>query len=120
MITKGAVINTTIAEILRDIQLLRVPVDIKSFAELHDFVDANTYAGVDQDEFLRELRSQLGDDDLVHDFISDVQAFADGWLSATDNATAFDSVTRVWLQRAAPLIRHAKTLEGLIRHAKTP
>lgn len=40
------------AEILEDVKKGIVPNDIESFSELHDFVDANMYGGLGDDEWI--------------------------------------------------------------------
>lgn len=60
-------------EILEDIVSMRVPSNIASFSELHDFVDANEYGGLcDPDAY--------GDEST--DFVIDVQDAVDAWIRA--------------------------------------
>ena len=42
-----AYVAKTKEEILNDIQSGRVPADVRSFADLHDYVDANCYGGAE-------------------------------------------------------------------------
>lgn len=78
------------SEILADILDLRVPVGVKSFCELHDYVDANCYGGFcdDDDEAWSALIAQFGGyvDECMPsglvDFINEAQRSIDVWLSS--------------------------------------
>lgn len=46
-------------EILEDVRSGRVPSHVKTFGELHDFVDANEYGGLCEDEFFENDRPNM-------------------------------------------------------------
>jgi hypothetical protein len=68
-------------EILEDIAAGRVSADVASFSELHDYVDANEYGGLCDDD-------AYGDFDL--DFAVAVQDAVDAWLKTGRRQTTFD------------------------------
>lgn len=61
-------------EVLRDIATGRVPATVKTFAELHDYVDANYYGGAFEGDF--------DGSDKVVGFWNRVQSEVDAWLKA--------------------------------------
>ena len=61
-------------EILTDIQNGTVPAGIKTFDELHDFVDANEYAG------LTSIIDQFANIEEFYEFGNAVQSALDSWL----------------------------------------
>ena len=61
-------------EILADINAGRVPMEVRTFAELHDYVDANGYGGAFEEDF-------DGSEEACA-FWNRVQSEIDGWLRA--------------------------------------
>lgn len=90
MKTVQDLINISITEIIQDQDSGIVPVGVKSFGDLHDYVDANCYGGFcDDDGILDELIELHGGRDAdegvpqaVMDFINSVQDGVDAWLKA--------------------------------------
>lgn len=76
-------------EILSDVRELKVPVDVKSFSELHDYVDANEYGGFCEDDGITDsLIAQYGgrDEDEgmpqgVLDFMNAAQSTISVWIA---------------------------------------
>lgn len=91
-------------EILADITCGTVPADVRTFAELHDHVDANCYAGCCEDSTTTELRGlelwnsvfprKSGEDEEVLgsestlDAINEMQARLDEWLASSGHHIA--------------------------------
>lgn len=85
-------------EILADIQAGVVPASVSSFAQLHDYVDANCYGGVCEDEnyaaLLWHFTGRTGRPDpavaeqietmpdAMSDYLSRAHAQIDAWLKA--------------------------------------
>jgi hypothetical protein len=74
-------------EILEDVKLGQVPVTVKTFAELHDYVDANEYGGFCEDQFTAALMEHFGGlaentgmPQEMLDFINAAQDAIDVWL----------------------------------------
>lgn len=74
-------------EILSDMMTGVVPRNIESFAELHDYVDANCYGGFCDDPFADELIELFGGRDADYglpqgfiDFMNSAQDAVDEWL----------------------------------------
>ena len=61
-------------EILADIATGRVPATVRSFGELHNYVDANEYGGACEGEWTDETL------DTVCEFWGRVQDTVDAWL----------------------------------------
>ena len=61
-------------EILSDIDAGIVPATVRTFSELHDYVDANEYAGLCDENFM-DAASQEG-----ADIANEVQGQIDEWL----------------------------------------
>lgn len=76
-------------EILADIDLGRLPPNVASFAELHDFVDANEYGGFCDDALMATMLAHFGGadehgawpDDMMN-FTNAAQFEVDRWLEA--------------------------------------
>jgi len=75
------------AEILEDIQDTMVDKDVKSFSELHNYVDANTYGGMCEDAlndafcaFFGGRDEHEGMPDAYIAFLNDCQGDVDEWL----------------------------------------
>lgn len=88
MITLSETIARMKREIRDDVRLGRVPDNVKSFAELHDYVDANEYGGLFcEDSVVAHLNSQFGrgpDDDMpaaMVDFINEAQNVVNDWMA---------------------------------------
>lgn len=75
-------------EIMEDVEERRVPLEVDSFARLHDFVDANEYCGFCEDGTAEALQQAFGWTDIEntpmpdaqHAFISAVQDALHQWL----------------------------------------
>lgn len=76
-------------EVLADINAKIVPVDVSSFGELHDYVDANCYGGFCEDNgMLDALIAHHGGRDSVHEgmpdavfnFINTAQGSINKWV----------------------------------------
>lgn len=61
-------------EILADIENGTVPEGIKTFSQLHDFVDANEYAG------LADIIDEFANIQEFYEFANAVQSALDSWL----------------------------------------
>lgn len=66
-----------IDQITDDINLGNVPSSVSSFAELHDYVDANEYGGLDDVTIVGELTM----DEMI-DLGNALQARLDAWIKA--------------------------------------
>ena len=67
-------------EILDDIAVLRVPHNVSSFSELHDYVDANCYAGLcSDDNAWAWINGEMPDS--VVDLINEATDIVDKWLA---------------------------------------
>jgi hypothetical protein len=62
-------------EILQDMASGRVPRSVRSFATLHDFVDANEYGGMTDPRYTRGLHGPV-----LIDMVNRVQNKLDAWL----------------------------------------
>lgn len=69
-------------EILSDVFHGNLPIDVKSFAELHDYVDANCYGGLCEDRVFDALVEQFGGRD-DHDAIPEGMV---GLINSAQNA----------------------------------
>lgn len=68
------------AEILADVLAGRVPDNVESFGELHDYVDANCYGGFCEDDYELE-RDANGDITQAQvDFFNACQGAIDEWI----------------------------------------
>jgi hypothetical protein len=74
-------------EILEDVKSGQVPATVKTFTELHDYVDANEYGGFCEDKFTDALIVHFGGLDEntgmpqeMLDFINAAQDAIDVWL----------------------------------------
>lgn len=69
-------IETAIArsksEILADIASGEVPTTVQTFSELHDYVDANEYGGLCDDDLF----------DTLNPWVNDIQNAVNAWLLA--------------------------------------
>lgn len=90
-----------------------IPVDVKSFAELHDYIDANCLGGFCREDFNLPLIAALGgwdDPDNENpcqnyiDFVTGVQNGVDAWIRA-GNLKGGCSYYEGTLSDFAPLIR---------------
>lgn len=85
--TLEAVLATAKNEIIADVQARRVPADVVSFAELHDYVDANEYGGFCDDDATPAWIEAFGgrdSNDALPDaymaFVNEVQDALDKWI----------------------------------------
>lgn len=112
IITLEATITRMKAEVLRDIAIGVVPNDASSFAELHDYVDANYYGGFCEDEVADALIAQFGGRDAdegmpqgmpqgMVDFMNAAQDAVHEWLQLGDHIVT-ECEALVWLQTQAP------------------
>lgn len=74
-------------EVLVDVKTGQVPTTVKTFAELHDYVDANKYGGFCEDKFANALIENFGGLDEktgmpqeMLDFINAAQDAIDAWI----------------------------------------
>jgi hypothetical protein len=75
-------------QVIADVSNLHVPVNVKSFGDLHDFVDANEYGGFCDDAFSDRLIEHFGGRDPKHegmpdgmlDYINAAQSAIDSWI----------------------------------------
>jgi len=65
-ITVAAAVEQSKAEILADIEMGILPQTVKTFSELHDFVDANTYGGLCDEHCLYSYEEA----NLIQDFVN--------------------------------------------------
>lgn len=77
------------AEVLADLADAMTPRTINSFADLHDYCDANCYGGFCEDEFNDALLGHFGGRDTdggwpqaMHDYINAAQDAIDAWIKA--------------------------------------
>ena len=77
--------------IINDMNAGIVPPIIKSFAELHDYTDANEYGGFCIDEFADGLIEFFGGRDAdegmpqgMLDFMNEAQSIVDAWIKEDD------------------------------------
>lgn len=75
------------AEIQADVAAGIVPVDVRDFSHLHDFVDANGYGGAFRFPFRNDdtgddVRDQRAYVELYWSFWDDMQTELDAWLRA--------------------------------------
>lgn len=75
------------SQIVIDVLKGLVPVQVKSFGDLHDYVDANEYGGFCDDEFCDQLIMDFGGrdpedgmPDKMMDYINDCQKAVDAWI----------------------------------------
>ncbi len=74
------------AEILADIEKGMVPETVSSFSDLHTYVDANTYGGFADEDYLSEVwayygaHSDNGCPAEVYDFVNNAQNAINTWL----------------------------------------
>lgn len=96
MITLSEIIARMKREIRTDVRCGRIPDNVKSFAELHDYVDANSYGGLCDDATFGQLSAQFGrgrDDDMpsgMSDFITAAQNSVNDWLATGNLSTIRD------------------------------
>lgn len=74
-------------EVTNDVKSGRVPIDVKSFAGLHDYVDANEYGRFCEDKFADTLIEHFGGlnentgmPQKMLDFINAAQDAIDVWI----------------------------------------
>lgn len=133
-VTQGYFVNKVIDEIVRLVRDLRIPVDVASFSELHDYIDANELGGFCDDKILDQINDHFGgrgSDGDCHegavDFMSACQNGVDAWLKdgnlrKEDGLTHFTEVAAVirseaqWRRLAGELLHKLATnddyLEG--------
>lgn len=71
------------AEILEDITTGRVPSSVSTFSELHDYVDANEYGGLCEDDLWPEEPDEdPSRGERMADLANEVQGAVDVWLRA--------------------------------------
>lgn len=87
MITLEQTIDSMKKEIVTDVLDGRVPDNVKSFGDLHDYVDANEYGGLREDEHCDALIEQFGGRDAINEmpegmigFINAAHGMVDVWL----------------------------------------
>lgn len=66
-------------EILSDIDAGIVPTTVRTFSELHDFVDANEYGGLCEDLFDQIAQ---GEENYGVDLVNEIQDAVHDWLAA--------------------------------------
>jgi hypothetical protein len=71
-------------EILEDVESGRVPADVPGFSALHDYVDANEYGGLCDDD----CPVPVGDDEGWIQWGNDVQTEVDQWIKGGGIAEA--------------------------------
>lgn len=74
-------------EVLRDVFIGTVPADVASFGDLHDYVDANCYGGVCEDDLFEALVTHFGGDlaeggipDAMTDYLNAAQDAVNAWI----------------------------------------
>lgn len=75
------------AEVLEEIKDGRIPVTVRSFSELHDYIDANELGGFCDDDVADEMIAHFGGrderegmpDGMIR-FMNDAQHAIDEWL----------------------------------------
>lgn len=84
---RGETIERMKREVLADVKLGKVPTTVKSFSELHDYVDANEYGGFCEEEFVDMLVQHFGGlndgsgmPEGMLDFINSAQNSIDSWI----------------------------------------
>lgn len=90
------------AEILEDVKNGIVPATVKSFSELHDYVDANCYGGTEA--LLDEMDKQAPDTDEGHsramsalvDICNPAQEIINDWIAAGGITSKFANAARVY------------------------
>lgn len=75
---KKEIVEKAKKEIIEDIQKGVIPSSISSFGELHEYVDANCYGGICDDDYIM----LCNDDDI--DTINDIQTTLSRWLKKAD------------------------------------
>lgn len=85
-------------EILEDVAMGRVPVTVKTFAKLHDHVDANTYGGFCDDKGRSEIEAAFAgavEDGTISDglmnFSNAAQDAVHAWISSGQMAKEADT-----------------------------
>ena len=110
-------------EAIDDVQGHRVPLDVKNFGELHDYVDGNCYGGfTDDDGIIDEMIALEGGrhphnegmPDNVVAFINDAQTAVSKWIEQGGLTSAIDNSD--WTEHFTPYafaeqIRRVKQLE---------
>lgn len=76
--TLAAVVARAVREIVADAYAGKVPRTVRSFSELHGYVDANEYGGLHEEALWLHFN---GDAAKVVAFANDVQGSVDRWLS---------------------------------------
>lgn len=76
-----AVLSRMRLEIEADMQSGRVPRSVRSFPELHDYVDANCYGGMCDTEYSNFIEDILGGNEKLIEFLNRCQNEVGGWLS---------------------------------------
>lgn len=85
--TLNEIVAVMQVQIIIDVMQGRVPVQVRSFGDLHDYVDANEYGNLCDDEFSDELIAHFGGRDEhegmpqgMLDYINAAQSEIDKWL----------------------------------------
>jgi len=80
-------IKTMKQEIIEDVKSGRVPADCPSFSALHDYVDANCYGGLCEDDVMQALLGHYGGrdenegmPDELMDYLNEAQNTIDRWI----------------------------------------
>jgi len=94
-----SIIERTKAEVIEDVLDGRIPATVRDASELHDFVDANCYAGLCDDEC--PLSTSEEDVDIINDAMDAIS----GWLH---RGGLLDALRRIHPD-AATLDSHHKT-----------
>jgi len=87
MKTFDEVVSQMKAEVLDEIKAGRIPSTVRSFSELHDYIDANELGGFCDDEIVDEMIENFGGrdenegmpDEMMR-FMNDAQHAIDKWL----------------------------------------
>lgn len=97
-------------QILNDVAAGVIPRTVKSFSELHDYVDANDYADFTVDGVFDAMKDKYGPDDAPDEgfvgFMNKVQTAVDEWIKSGELAKAAK-----WTDKG----RTRRMLEALIR-----
>lgn len=74
-------------EVIEDVKSGQIPITVKTFAELHDYVDANEYGGFCEDHYIEALTEFFGGIDektgmpqKMLDFINAAQNAINEWI----------------------------------------
>ena len=98
------------AEVTRLVDEFVVPVDVKDFSELHDYIDVNELGGFCDESSSAPLIEMYGDE-AFSDFVTECQSEVDAWIRA--GGCGKDSYFDGYLSDFAKLIRSEKKWQHL-------